>query len=167
MDAELKLDEGSDSDNDSDNDSEDAKNHPLIQEVGAEYRVNGKINEKNGDVSNQANETNVGPTIQLEFTIGDISSNPLMKLLANDDEENSEKSNEGDSKEDDEPLTARRREAVVNLLQPVTESKKSDHGIDIRMSDDNPLLFNVIKNGSVSGASDKNAGKKRLITEIS
>ena len=174
LDANLKLDEDSDSDSDSDDDNEGSKsNNPLIREVGADdVPESAEKDEPSKMTPNDASDDAV-PTIQLEFTLGDMSGNPLMKLLADDDDDDSDDSsdasNAGKDADDDHPMSAARKNAVVNLLrQPpstATSSKNdSTFGSDEKKNNNNLVLLN---SSIADGGSNKNTEKKRLITELS
>ena len=165
LDENLKLDEDSDSDSD-DEDEKDSKTNPLIQEVGANDRVNDENDAKRGSTSSPdskktTNNENSAPTIQLEFTLGNMSGNPLMKLLANDEDE-AEDADSSAGGDVDNPSDDAREIAVSNLL---TESNNSSCGS--AETKNNILVLQSATSGSDCNASNKTTTKKRLITELS
>ena len=173
LDANLKLDEDSDSDSDDDSNDEGSKsNHPLIREVGADDVPERTENDEPSNMTpNDANDNAVVPTIQLEFTLGDMSGNPLMKLLADDDDSDDDDSTDtskAGKDADDDPMSTARENAVANLLlQPPTTPSKNNStlGSNEKKSNNNTLV--LLDSSIAGGGSNKNAGKKPLITELS
>jgi len=168
LDANLKLDRDSDSDSADDDDDDDEKHpktNPLIREVGADDLENEDTDETNA--SGSPNDTNDATTIQLEFTLGNMSGNPLMKLLADDSDEDDDSGcgNSNFGEDTDDPSATVRSKAIANLLQPQTVSKNST--IKSNENNNNTVRLDSITSGSASGGSNQNAGKKRLITELS
>lgn len=165
LDENLKLEEESDSDSDSDDEDEKhSKTNPLIREIGANdgetQESDAKIDSASlSDSKKTPKNNNSAPTIQLEFTLGNMSGNPLMKLLANDDESDGSGSSAGG--DTDDPPVAARESLVVNLLK---ESKNPPCGSTEEKN--NIVVFENTTSGIDGNASNKNTGKKRLITEL-
>ena len=98
-----------------------------------------------------------------------MSGNPLMKLLVNDsdDEDSDCDNNDGNASEaSSDPLVTARTNAVVNLLNSSTNSQNST-GKSSQATKLNGFASDGLVGKSTNGKSKEDAGKKRLITEIS
>lgn len=173
LDAGLKLDEDSDSDDDdSENDEHlHSKSNPLIQEVETDGVPQNKNDGRcetsaankttntnaNANTNDNASSKAAAPTIQLQFSLGDMSGNPLMKLLAgDDDDDDSSNANSVDEDDDVDPEQAARLQSVANFLKtPTGESSAIKH-------------THAHTNVLVTTSGETTKGKKRpLITELS
>uniref|UniRef100_A0A7S4EFF1 Uncharacterized protein n=1 Tax=Pseudo-nitzschia australis TaxID=44445 RepID=A0A7S4EFF1_9STRA len=171
LDADLKLDEDSDSDDDdSDNDENlHSKSNPLIQEVETdgvpqnknanrcETSTANEIANVNAKSNSNASSKAAAPTIQLQFSLGDMSGNPLMKLLAGDDgDDDGDDSSNANSDHDNiniDSEQAVRLQSVANFLKrPTTESSAIKH---------------THTNGLVTSGETTKGKKRPLVTEIS
>jgi len=167
IDANLKEDDNSDSDSE---DGKEIETNPLIQEIHADVPKNEEKEENIAPTpKTMTDDTNKAPTIQLEFTVGNMSGNPLMKLLANDsnDEDSDCDNNDGNASEaSSDPLVTARTNAVVNLLNSSTNSQNST-GKSSQTTEMNGFISDGLVGESAGGKSKEDAGRKRLITEIS
>lgn len=161
LDTNLKPGEDSDSDSDNDTDNDETKtSNPLIQEVGAKNQENNEEKESSPSSKETPNKAEAAPTIQLEFTLGNMTGNPLMKLLSNDGDSDDDSTSSAGDKNDGDPTVAATTNAVVNLLTESNHSTTSEKKNSI-------VLLDSITGGSTDNGSVKSNGKKRLITELS
>ena len=147
LDTNLQLD---DEDSGSDDDDEGSQtSNPLIQEVDKTKEK--QTNNERASANKTTNEKNsAAPTIQLEFTLGNMTGNPLMKLLSNDDDDDDDDDDDSISDNgDDNVNAAARKTAISNLL---TESQNSSE---------------TKNNITLLDGSNKNTNKKPLIAELS
>ena len=158
LDTNLKAED--DSDSDSDESEPDSKRKPLIQEFDsmAQAEQDDPVSKKTSDETTE--EVATAPTIQLEFTVGNMSSNPLMKLLANDDGDSDDSVSSNGEENDKDPLMSARNHAVTNLLSESKNSIKTDKKNSL-------VLLDSITGGSSDNGSNQTTKKKSLITEIS
>eukprot|EP00536_Pseudo-nitzschia_multiseries_P005062 jgi/Psemu1/285512/fgenesh1_pg.91_\ len=167
LDADLKLDEDSDSDDD-DGDDETRRSSPLIREVGADDSAPVAANESTAsETSNQttasSSEAATTPTIQLQFSLGAMSENPLMKLLVGDDDSDDD---DDDSDSDSDGMEAARLQTVSNLLRQVPADNKESASSGAK-----PQSVIRLSGGEATATATSTAGtkskSKSLITELS
>ena len=158
LDTNLKAED--DSDSDSDESETVSKIKPLIQEFDskAQAEKDDPVSKKTSDETPE--EAASAPTIQLEFTVGNMSSNPLMKLLANDDDDSDNSVSSNGEENDKDPLLSARNHAVTSLLAESTTSTKTDKKNSL-------VLLDSITGGSADNGSNQTTKNKSLITEIS
>ncbi len=142
LDTNLQVD---DEDSDSDDEEGSQTSNPLIQVVDKTKEKQTK-NEKGSSASKETSANQAAPTIQLEFTLGNMAGNPLMKLLSSDDDgDDGSTSDNGDDNVND----AARQTAISNLLKESQNSSETKNNI-------------VLLDGS-----NENTNKNSLITELS
>ncbi len=158
LDTNLKAEDDNDTDDD---ESETApKRKLLIQEVDskAQEEQDDPVPKKTSDQTSE--EAAAAPTIQLEFTVGNMSGNPLMNLLVNDDDDSGDSVSSNDSENNKIPLMSARNHAVTNLLAESKNATKTG-------KKSNLVLLDNITGGSTDNGSNQRTEKKSLITEIS
>jgi len=162
LDDNLRLEEDSDDNSDDDEDAASKKKNLLIREVGSDIPYKEETSEVSaGSGSGDKEPSSSAPTIQLEFTLGNMSGNPLMKLLAHDDDDDSSGGSDCVAIDtSDGPSTDARKTAVVDLLREPSEPKSTEPKTNL-------VLLDSVVGGETNAESTKNAGKKRLITELS
>lgn len=108
MDLQSHDDEDDDGDDDSGTDSDDDRGDgtPLISEASR------KKKDVSADIPNQGGN----PTIQIQFSLGDMEENPMMKLLANDGEESGKDGDDSSSDSEDGLEDQRDRKRLISNL---------------------------------------------------
>lgn len=160
LDTNLQAEDDSDSETDDDENETASKRNPLIQEVdsSAPEKEDDPVANKTSDETPE--EVEAAPTIQLEFTVGNMTGNPLMKLLANDDDDSNDSgSDNGDENDEDRSVSARNK-AVTELLAESQNPQKAD-------KESNLVMLDSITGKSIVNDPNQRTNKKSLITEIS
>ena len=171
LDADLHLEDDSDSDSESDDDNDVDNDNikPLIQEEVAEKEGNEKVEEKIEIISETTSEeatTAVIPTIQLQFSLGDMTGNPLMELLADngddDDDDDDDKEEDNDHDHDHDATNIDERTKLVSKLLASTK-KTIQTEIKQKQQPQESSLKSIIP---VINATTTSTKKKQLITEL-
>jgi hypothetical protein len=140
VDGDLESDHDSDSDDDAhgSSDDDDKKGAPApsifhgIEEVDSSDNHESIITSKGSMVDdvpdqNEKSGSRVGPTIQLQFAVGDMTGNPMMKLLAGSDDDEEEED------DDDDKGNGANDSARTNGVAKLLLSSHTSNGTSMKM----------------------------------